>query len=204
MNDQDRFVFPEPIGEGPRRFTPLLAAAGAVGILALLAIVYVVFFGGGGGAAASPSPSSPSETVSTSPGTASASPTAATSPSAPVAGEWTQELCVEPTAAWAAEDDETMGPIRDDCLAAVTALLATDLDPSTVEAIAYLPDPDDPVAGPPGRLLVDVEGRRRIRAFTLVEGETGELTVRRDRARQPRGIPADDEGIAFLWPPSVE
>ena len=65
MNDQDRFAFPEPLGDEPRRFTPLLAVAGLVGALALVAIVYLLFFGGGGdpGPSASRTPGALSEHV---------------------------------------------------------------------------------------------------------------------------------------------
>jgi hypothetical protein len=206
MNDENRFNFPEPLDAEPRRFTPLLAVAGVIGAVAVLAIIYLLFFSGGGGPRPSPTGSPPGTGTGTATGTPIGSGPADTpgpgqtptpGPSASAA-DIADQLCADPRPPFDALTPTLIEGFRGYCIEAVETVLADGtVDPSGVTAAGWAFAGAAPGEAEPAglsRLFLQVGDERRVRSYLVSHTDTG-ATV-----SEPTRVPRiEDDLLVFEW-----
>ena len=208
MTDPERFAFPEPLDEEPRRFTPLLAVAAVIGALALVVIAYLLFFSGGGTRPpTSPGPGSSVPAGSTPNGTPTstlgpgASPGISPSavPSA-AAVDLAGSICAEPLAPFDGLRPSLIEGFREYCVESVVAVLTLEsIDPLQVSAAGWAftggAAEAEAEGAPVSRVFLTVADERRARRY-LVSHTDGDATIAAgpDRVR----VIADDL-LIFGW-----
>lgn len=210
MNDQDGYTSPEPIDDGPRRFTPLLMGAVAIGALAVLIVLYLVFFGGGGGRPSptptngsnSPIPSGVSTTPSRDPSSSASPDGSIAAPDPSAAAGLAETVCAEALPPYDELEAGLVAAFRGYCAESVAAVLVGGpVDPDDVTGAGWAftgasPDLDGAGGVAISRVFLSVGDERRVRRYLVSHGEEDGATI----VGQPVRVRASDADlIIFRW-----